>query len=311
MRKWANVLVLLSILVIIYSLVLKFTGRFVIKLGFVNITPSSGLILAFFLMLFGVFLKLSLRKERISLLGNVNIFFWLGSVITVGICIALLLSHFPASSSKLKDTDVIKRFTEIYFRSAKNSATWTGVPSWQVPLDNWVMQEMIWEVKPDFVIETGTFKGGTALFYAGVLDQISPTAKVITVDIESQISEAAQRPLFKERVEFIQGDSVSPRVIKMIAEKVKGQKSLVLLDSLHTKEHVLKELKLYSQFVSVGSYIVIHDTTFGNEAWPTYGPGPMEAVKDFLKQNPNFTVDHSREKFLLTFSPSGFLKRIK
>lgn len=97
----------------------------------------------------------------------------------------------------------------------------------------------------------------------------------------------------------------------MLNKRVKNSKVLVTLDSLHTKKHVLKELNLYSNFVSLNSYIVVQDTNVRHQVLPDFGPGPMEAVEEFLKTNKDFEIDHSREKFLLTFYPSGYLKRIK
>ena len=186
------------------------------------------------------------------------------------------------------------------------------------------MQEIICEVKPDFIIETGTHLGGTTLYYASVLEQVNKNGKVLTVDlIDIRHKKALESELFKERVEFIKRDSVSKEVIDKISERVKNHRVLVTLDSLHTKDHVLKELKLYSQFVSLGSYIVVQDTYFDlmpsslKKELIAYGfethryPGPLKAVEEFLKTNNNFKIDRSKEKFLLTWHPSGYLKKIK
>ena len=206
------------------------------------------------------------------------------------------------------------KFSWIYYNSEVWKHTkWLGVSSQQNPCDNWAMQEIISEIKPDFLIETGTAGGGSSLFYATILGYVNENGKVITVDIKNKIEkQAAELPIFKKRIEFILGDSVSPEVINSIQKKVKNRIVLVTLDSLHTKDHVLKELKLYSNFVSMGSYIVIQDTNInGHPVLPAFGPGPMEAVEEFLKTDDRFIVDHSREKFLLTFYPSGYLKRVK
>ncbi len=230
-----------------------------------------------------------------------------------------LLSAISVVSSQadenLSDKEIIKRFNKIFYYSyawRKDNPKWLGVPSLQNPCDNWVIQEIICEVKPDFIVETGTFMGGTALFYATVLEKVNKNGKIITVDIKPQVEEAAKVDIFRERVEVIKGDSVSPEVINAIAKKVKGHKTLVVLDSCHEKEHVLKELKMYSNFVSLNSYIVVQDTHIdGRPTLPGFGPGPMEAVEEFLKTTKDFKIDYDREKFLLTFCPSGFLKRIK
>jgi len=146
-----------------------------------------------------------------------------------------------------------------------------------------------------------------------VLDHVNKDGKVITVDIENQLDrKASKQEIFMKRVEFILGDSVSQKVINTIDKKVKNHTVLVTLDSLHTKEHVLKELKLYSNFVSVGSYIIVQDTNInGHPVFPAFGLGPMEAVEEFLKTDDRFIIDHNREKFLITFYPSGYLKRVK
>jgi cephalosporin hydroxylase len=118
--------------------------------------------------------------------------------------------------------------------------------------------------------------------------------------------------VFKERVKVIISDSVDPETVETIAKLVEGSKVMVTLDSLHTKEHVLKELRLYSRFVSLGSYLVVQDTNINNHpVLPRFGPGPMEALKEFLMENQNFVIDRSKEKHLLTYYPLGFLKRVK
>jgi cephalosporin hydroxylase len=154
--------------------------------------------------------------------------------------------------------------------------------------------------------------GGTTLFYATVLEKVNQNGKVITIDVDPRVEEASKLKIFKERVEVIKGSSVSPEVIDKIDKRVKNKKIIVMLDSLHTKEHVLKELNLYSNFVSLNSYIIVQDTNLnGHPVASDFGPGPMEAVEEFLKTNKHFKIDHSREKFLLTFYPSGYLKRMK
>jgi cephalosporin hydroxylase len=113
-------------------------------------------------------------------------------------------------------------------------------------------------------------------------------------------------------VKVIRGDSVSPEVVNEIAREAGQGKVLVTLDSLHTREHVLKEMNIYSKFVTSGSYLIVQDTNInGHPVYPEFGPGPMEAVEEFLKNNRDFEVDRSREKFLLTAYPSGFLKKIR
>jgi cephalosporin hydroxylase len=239
----------------------------------------------------------------------------LGAVAIAGL-LFLGSTGFLWSGEKTSDEEIIRKFHEIYYRQSSlwsERTQWLGVPCEQTPHDSWVMQEIIYETKPDFVVETGTYKGGSTLYYATVLEKVNKDGRVITVDIENLIvPKAAENPLFKERVDFILGDSVSAPVIDAIKRKVAGRRTLVTLDSLHTKDHVLKELKLYADFVSVGSYLVVQDTNInGHPVRYDFGPGPMEAVTEFLKTDDRFQIDHDREKFMITFYPSGYLKRIK
>jgi len=135
---------------------------------------------------------------------------------------------------------------------------------------------------------------------------------VITIDVEPQVADASKWPLWKQRVELIVGSSVEPRVTDHIAQEVRDKTVLVTLDSLHTHDHVLKEMEIYSKLVTPGSYLVVQDTNLnGHPVLPQWGPGPMEAVQEFLRTHDNFVVDRGREKFLLTFYPGGWLKRVK
>ena len=215
-------------------------------------------------------------------------------------------------SDRISDRTVVRKFNKIYYDLGTYGRTWwLGIHSQQNPCDNWVMQEIITEVKPDFIIEAGTAQGGTTLFYAMVLEQVNPNGKVLTLDIAPEVEEASKFKIFQERVEVITGDDTSPEVVKRVSERVRGGKVLITLDSDHHKKHVLKELKAYAPLVSVGSYVVVQDTNVnGHPVLPEYGEGPYEAVQEFLKTNKNFRIDHSKEKFLLTFYPSGYLKRL-
>ena len=241
-----------------------------------------------------------------------KILFLMGATVVMKLFLTVSVTY-PESVENFSDQKVRKRFNQIYYNSNVWQKTkWLGVDSWQNPCDNWVMQEIISEIKPDFIIETGTMNGGTTLFYATILEKVNDSGKIITVDVNPNVQEASKHKIFKERVEVIKGNSVSPEVFSKIAKRVKNSKVLVTLDSLHTKGHVLKELELYSKLVSLNSYIVVQDTNVnGHPVLPFYGEGPMEAVEEFLKTNKSFEIDRSREKFLLTFYPSGYLKRIK
>jgi cephalosporin hydroxylase len=177
-----------------------------------------------------------------------------------------------------------------------------GVSTLQNPFDVWVTQEILFEVKPDFVVEAGTYHGGSALLWATLLAPIKPEARVITIDIKDRRKPGAKsHPLAKEKVDFLLGSSTGPKIVAAVSERVKGKSVVVILDSSHATEHVRRELDLYAPFVPVGSYLIVQDT----------GVGPGEAIRDFLSTRDDFVVDHKRERLLVTNNRGGFLKRIK
>jgi cephalosporin hydroxylase len=198
---------------------------------------------------------------------------------------------------------------------------WLGRPIIQIPQDIVALQEIIWKVKPDLIIETGIAHGGGLIFYASMLELIGK-GKVLGIDID--IREYNRKEIEKhkmaKRIKMIGGSSVDKEVIKEVTKIVrKHKKIMVCLDSFHTHEHVLKELNLYSKFVSRGSYLVVFDTIieefpqgfFKDRPWDK-GNNPATAVKAFLKNHKNFAVDKNIEnKLLITCTPGGFLKRIK
>lgn len=204
--------------------------------------------------------------------------------------------------------EVIDSFHKLFHESKVFlKSKWRGIQTLKSPFDIWVYQEIINDIKPDIIIETGTYKGGSALFMADMLDIIGK-GLVITVDIKM-----SGPPPKHKRIKYITGSSTSAKVTKEIENLVKNKKVMVVLDSDHTKNHVLNELAFYSKFVSKGSYLIIEDTHFNNTVFSDFGsgPGPMEAVNEFLKENNNFVIDKKREKFLMTFNPSGYLLRVK
>jgi len=199
--------------------------------------------------------------------------------------------------------------------------SWLGRPIIQFPQDIIAMQEIVWKVKPDLIIETGIAHGGGLIFYASILKLID-NGEVLGIDIDIRIhnkKEIKKHKMFK-RIKMIEGSSTNEGVIKEVEKIVrKHKKVLVCLDSLHTHDHVLRELELYSKFVSKGSYLVIFDTVieympkgfFKNRPWDK-GNNPATAVRAFLKKNKNFIVDREIEnKLLITAAPGGYLKKIK
>jgi len=200
--------------------------------------------------------------------------------------------------------------------------TWMGRPIIQYPQDMVAMQELIWSLKPDLIIETGIAHGGSIIYYASLLELIGK-GEVLGIDIdirEHNRKEIEAHPMFK-RINMIEGSAISEDTIKQVAKYAEGKKTiLVTLDSNHTHEHVLNELEMYSQFVTPGSYMVAFDTIV--EFLPeNYMPGmkrpwgigdnPMTAVNAFLENNNQFEIDNSiSNKLLISVAPSGYLKRV-
>jgi cephalosporin hydroxylase len=210
---------------------------------------------------------------------------------------------------------VIDLFHRLYYDNSEK--TWgntfyLGIRTYKLPLDLWIYQELIYKIKPDVVIETGTFRGGSALYMADICDAIGK-GLVITIDNMSYKQNVDKKALHHKRIRFIKGSSISKKTLSIVKKFINPHgKIMVILDSSHKKNHVLNELKIYSKLVSRGSYLIIEDTNInGHPAYKEFGPGPMEAVEEFLKRNKNFISDRKMEKFYFTFNPKGYLLRIK
>ncbi|MEW9672174.1 CmcI family methyltransferase [Ammoniphilus sp. 3BR4] len=206
-----------------------------------------------------------------------------------------------------KVRNIFHEFLKHYFHSGvwNRDTKWLGVPILNFPLDLFLFQEMIVEIKPDLIVECGTYNGGSALFFASILDLINK-GKVITIDTAPQPNLPSH-----PRITYFKASSTSPEAIAKVKAMINpGDAVMVFLDSDHRKNHVLSEMRLYNQFVSKGSYMVVEDTCInGHPILPNYGPGPMEAVEEFLIGNNEFFVDESKHKFFVTFHPRGFLRK--
>jgi cephalosporin hydroxylase len=200
--------------------------------------------------------------------------------------------------------------------------TWMGRPIIAFPQDMVAMQEIIWNVKPDLIIETGVAHGGSIVYYASLLELIGGEGLVIGIDVDIRnynrvLIEA--HPMFK-RIKLIQGSSTSIEVVAQVKEIAESKsKVLVCLDSNHTHNHVLEELGLYANFTTVGSYCIVFDTVVEdmpvdwnwNRPWGK-GNNPKTAVWEFLKTHSEFEIDAAiHNKLLITVAPDGYLKRIK
>lgn len=205
---------------------------------------------------------------------------------------------------------VVNSFIKLYYHSKPkiwNNTFWFGVPTGKCPPDLWTYQEIIFKTKPDVIIECGTGSGGSALFLAHQCD-LMRRGRVVSIDIKDH----PNRPVH-ERITYIADSSISEQTFTQIKEKIKStDQVLVILDSDHSKDHVLQELNHYSDLVTKGSYLIVEDTIIGGHPVKRHRkPGPMEAVKEFLQSNHDFIIDKSREKFYLTFNRNGYLKKVK
>ncbi|MFM2182054.1 MAG: hypothetical protein RJB61_348 [Actinomycetota bacterium] len=202
---------------------------------------------------------------------------------------------------------LIDRFHKLYYDYGARTwrdTWWLGVRTLKCPLDLWLYQELLQQVRPDIVIECGTKYGGSAFYLASILDLIGH-GSVVTIDIAEQPG----RP-DHPRIEYITSSSVDPALVARLATRCEGLTTLVILDSDHSRDHVLAELHAYAPIVSVGSYLIVEDTNIhGNPVLPDHPPGPGEAVEEFLLGRDDFAVAPIGEKFFLTFNPGGVLQR--
>ena len=174
---------------------------------------------------------------------------------------------------------------------------WLGNAVIKNPFDLWLYQELIFTTRPDVIVECGTFSGGSALYFASICDLVGH-GRVVTIDPEPQ-----HKPRHR-RVSYIVASSTDPNTVSKVERLVRGQRSvMVTLDSDHSRDHVAKEIGLYSSLVTPGNYLIVEDVNVnGHPVLPDFGPGPGEAVEQFLDQTPGFEPDPYCTKFLMTFN---------
>lgn len=222
-----------------------------------------------------------------------------------------------------RDED-LRKATSAWFAKASDYAysyhfRWMGIPIIQFPQDIVAMQEIIWEVKPDLIIETGIARGGSLVFYASMLELLGKGAVLgIDVDIRPHNREAVEAHPMARRIQMIEASSVTDETLQEVCRvAAQHDRVLVALDSNHTHDHVLRELELYAPLVSPGSYCVVFDTiiedmppnSFPNRPWDI-GDNPKTAAREFLKSHPEFEIDHSiSDKLQITVAPDGYLRR--
>jgi cephalosporin hydroxylase len=237
---------------------------------------------------------------------------WLLAVLVLGglslFALGAALGSRLAISRARTPEAVATRFHRLFYDSVErtwDSTRWLGVPVLKCPMDLVVYQEILSDTRPDVLIEAGTFKGGSALFFASIMDLLG-RGKVITIDTVNQ-----GRPPHP-RITYLEGYSTAPEVVSAVKSMIgPGDRVMVVLDSDHSASNVLKELRTYGPLVSAGAYLVVEDTNInGHPVRPGNGPGPAEALDEFLAADESFVRDAAREKFLLTFNPGGYLRKI-
>ena len=186
---------------------------------------------------------------------------------------------------------------------------WMGARALKNPFDAWIYQEIIYEIKPDVIVEIGSAEGGGALYFANLLDIIGK-GLVISIDIDR-----SKYKVKHTRILEITGDSASPDTFAKVSEICRGKSVIVFHDGDHSKEGVLRDLRLYSKVVNKGSYVIVEDGIVDlfrpGDGLGTYVEGPLAAVEAFLKENTDFIVDKERERYILTYNPKGFLRRVR
>jgi cephalosporin hydroxylase len=223
------------------------------------------------------------------------------------------IKNFPAPSMDPAKRRIIDDFHQTYYGAETDDSetrtyrvSWLGYEMFKCPLDLWIYQEIITKQRPGVIVETGTHRGGSALYLATLCDLLGH-GRVITIDIDtSWNSRLPQHP----RITYLTGSSVDPAMVAHIHGLAADTPVLVILDSDHRCDHVLAELRAYRSLIAPGGYMIVEDTNVnGHPAYPGFGPGPWEAVAAFLHEDGDFYSDRSCERFLMTMNPMGFLRR--
>ncbi len=220
--------------------------------------------------------------------------------------IAALVEGAMYTDEERKDyARIIHEFNWLYYKLFNQtwcSTSWKEINVLKPPTDLWVYQEIISRLKPDLIIETGTMRGGSAVYLSDVLNLVNPGGRVISIDIDREkINKAA----FESNVIFLTGSSTDQKIYKEVTdyiEEFQCKKVMVILDSDHSYEHVTHELNIYSTLVTKGQALIVEDTN----NWPP----AKKAVDDWLENHSEFTTDIGCEKYMLTFNRGGYLEKI-
>jgi cephalosporin hydroxylase len=194
------------------------------------------------------------------------------------------------------------------YGAERQQQRWLGHDIIKTPWDCWSYQEIIWETKPDFVIELGVMFGGATHFYASLLDLVGH-GEVLGIDIT--LSKA--KPAENKRITYLEGGSTSPEMLEKVRSKVQGKRVLVIADSDHEKNHVLAEIRAYAPFVHVGGYFIVEDSLNDVMGYhPVPNEGPKAAAEAFLQESDDFVLDRRwGERYVMSLNPNGFLLRVK
>jgi len=215
---------------------------------------------------------------------------------------------------------IVRQFARLYYGSPLREdltkgttwrdgiTTWLGVPCEKCPLDLWIYQELIFRTRPDLIVECGVNYGGSAFYYASIMD-ILKQGEIIGIDITFRhlYPEVKAHP----RISLHESNSTDPAIVEVVRQRVAGRRTMVILDSDHSLAHVRREMELYADFVTPGCYLVVEDTNVnGHPVLPEHGPGSYEAVREFLTTRKDFVIDRDQHKYLMTWNPNGYLRRL-
>jgi cephalosporin hydroxylase len=224
---------------------------------------------------------------------------------------SVAVDGFLASMSS-DERELVDQFLTLYYNARYSNLTWgntmwRGVKTLRCPLDLWLYQEIIFETRPELIVECGTANGGGALYLASLCEMLE-WGQVISIDIHHPPTLPTH-----SRLRYLTGSSVSKDVLAAVKACAKdAEQTMVILDSDHTMPHVLAELQAYAPLVAKGGYMVVEDTIVnGHPLRPDFGPGPMEAIEEFLAGTADWVIDRTKEKFLLSFNRNGYLKRVR
>ena len=208
---------------------------------------------------------------------------------------------------KRLDRAAVSRANDVlYLSDAWTETTWLGAQALKNPLDLWVYQEIMVETRPELIVETGTYRGGSAFYLASICDLVG-VGEVVSIDVEPARDDYPAHP----RITYLGGrSSTDPDVVAEVRGRAKGKRTLFVLDSDHSQSHVEAELAAYAPLVPLGGYVIVEDSNIG-QIRKDLLPGPLQAIEAFLARTDEFEIDRARENFQITQNPRGYLRRVR